>query len=73
MAEMGQFWPKSKAIHLVFWPILSKNHSHWFRLAIEKWLKWANFGKKVRLYTWYFGQFCPKITLTDFDWRLKSG
>ena len=73
VAKMGQFWPKSKAIHLVIWPNLTKNQFYWFWVETEKWLNWANFGQKVRLYTWYFAQFWPKINFTDFEWRLKSG
>ena len=42
-------------------------------MEIEKWQKWAYFGQKVRLYTWYFGQFSSKFNVTDFEWRLKSG
>ena len=49
MAKMGQFCPKSKAIGLVFCPILTKNRSDSFGLESEKWLKWANFAQKVRL------------------------
>ena len=57
MAKMGQFSPKSKAIHLVFCPILTQNQIKSVGLEIEKWLKWANFRQKVRLYTWYLTQF----------------
>ena len=36
MGKMGQFWPKSKAIGLVFWQILTKNHfSHDFDLGVK--------------------------------------
>ena len=70
---MGQFSPKSKAIHLVFCPNLAQNQFNWFSMQIQKWPKWANFRPKVRLYTWYFAQFWPKINFTDFEWRLKSG
>ena len=73
VAKMGEFWPKSKAIHLVFWRILTKIQCEWFWVEIEKWQKWANFGQKVRLYTWYFGEFSPKFNVSDFEWRLKSG
>ena len=70
---MGQFSPKSKAIHLVFCKILAYNQFSKYWLEIKKWSKWANFRQKVRLYTWYFVQFLPKISFTDIDWRLKSG
>ena len=72
VVKMGRFWPKSKAIHLVFWPIFNL-HSMWILSQIEKWWKWADFDQKVRLYTWYFAQFSPKFNVTDFEWRLKSG
>ena len=50
MAKMGQFCPKSKAIALVFCPILTKNQFQTdFDCRSEKWLKWANFAQKVRL------------------------
>ena len=49
VSKMGQFSPKSKAIDLVFWPILTKNQSERFWSGSEKWLKWANFRPKVRL------------------------
>ena len=73
VAKMGEFWPKSKAIHLVFWRIFTKIQCEWFWVEIEKWQKWANFGQKVRLYTWYFGEFWRKFNVSDFEWRLKSG
>ena len=73
MVNMGRFWPKSKAIHLVFWPIFIKIQCDWFWVEIEKWWKWADFDQKVRLYTWYFDQFSSKFNVTDFEWRLKSG
>ena len=73
VVKMGRFWPKSKAIHLVFWPIFIKIQCDWFWVEIEKWWKWADFDQKVRLYTWYFDQFSSKFNVTDFEWRLKSG
>ena len=75
VVKMGRFWPKSKAIHLVFWShwILMKIQCDWFWVEIEKWWKWADFDQKVRLYTWYFDQFWSKFNVTDFEWRLKSG
>ena len=73
VVKMGRFWPKSKAIHLVFCPIFTKIQCDSFWVEIEKWWKWAEFDQKVRLYTWYFDQFSPKFNVTDFEWRLKSG
>ena len=49
MGKMSEFWPKSKAIGLVFWRNLTKNQFHRFSSRSEKWVKWANFGQKVRL------------------------
>ena len=49
MGKMGEFWPNSKAIGLVFWRILTKNKFHRFSSRSEKWVKWGNFGQKVRL------------------------
>ena len=74
VAKMGEFWPKSKAIHLVFWGILTKIQCEWFWVEIEKWQKWANFGQKVRLYTWYFPYFLAKIRpfLPLFNLHSKS-
>ena len=64
---------KNYSKHLVFWRILAKNHVDWFWVESEKWPKSCNFQQKLRLYTWYFGEFWPKIMWTDFEWRVKSG
>ena len=66
VTKIVQFWSKSKAIHLVFWRILAKNHVDWFWMKSEKWPKSCNFEQKVRLYTWYFGEFWPQIRWTWF-------
>ena len=73
VAKIDQFSPKSKAIHLVFCEIFTKNHFSRFSVENEKWLKSTNFRQKVRLYTWYFAKFSPKITFLDSQWRMKSG
>ena len=49
MGKMSEFSPKSKTIGLVFCPILTKNQFHRFSSGSEKWVKWGNFGQKVRL------------------------
>ena len=63
VAKIVQFWAKSKAIHLVFWRILAKNHVDWFWVESEKWPKSCNFQQKVRLYTWYFGEFSAPLKI----------
>ena len=73
MAKIGHFWPKSKAIHLVFLPKFGRNENAWFWLKIEKWQKQAIFGQKVRLYTWYFCQNLVEMKMLDFGCKLKSG
>ena len=44
-------------IHLVFYPILTRNQYQSFYVKSEKELKRSIFDEKVRLYTWYFTQF----------------
>ena len=70
---MSEFWPKSKAIHLVFWSKITYFHVERIWLEIEEWQKGANSGQKVRLYTWYFGQKSPIFMWNEFGWKMKSG
>ena len=65
VAKIVQFSAKAKAIYLVFWRILAKNHVDWFWVESEKWPKSCNFQQKLRLYTWYFGEFLAK---NHVDW-----
>ena len=46
MGKMGEFWPKSKTIGLVFWRILTKNQFHRLSSGSEKWVEWRILAKK---------------------------
>ena len=77
--KMSQFWPKSKAIALVFWPTMSDKSPK---------LKLTDFGCRLKgdenepilakKYGYSLGILAnnerksPKLKLTDFDCRLKS-
>ena len=65
---MSQFWPKSKAIALVFCPKLADQNWNWLTLIAE-WPSDDNepilaklFSKAIALV------FCPKMTKIEIDW-----
>ena len=49
VTEIGQFYPESRIVHLVFCPLLPPVKFADFPVEIEKCIKWANFAQKVGL------------------------
>ena len=66
MAKIAHFLPKSKAIHLVFWPKFNRNENGCFHCKLKSGKNGPFFGQKVRLYTWYFVQNLMEMKMVDF-------
>ena len=62
--KMSQFWPKSKAIALVFCPKMTKIEIDWlwFRMKSDENEPILAKSKAIALV------FCPKMTKIEIDW-----
>ena len=57
---MDDFWPKSKAIVLVFSCKIAPKSKSLFYSSEERVMKMDEFGQKVRLKSWYLHQKLPQ-------------
>ena len=76
---MSQFWPKSKAIALVFWPKMSEKSPKLTLIDVDCRLKSDENepilakSKAIALVLWpKLSEKSPKLKMIDFDCRLKS-